>query len=61
MTPGPPPAEVVLSVTVEGQGRWSGVFVQSRTRASFLRIGPLERYARAIAARDRLIAAWCAG
>lgn len=50
-----------LSVAVEGQGRWSGVFVQSPERASFLLFGPLELYPRALAVRDRLLAAWQQG
>jgi hypothetical protein len=47
-----------LAVTVEGQGRWSGVFVQGPERAHFLLIGPLELHARAIAVRDRVLAEW---
>jgi hypothetical protein len=48
-----------LDVRIEGDGGHVSLFVQERTRAHFLFIGPLELHHLAAAARDQALARWC--
>ena len=55
-----PPARQ-FDVRLQDDRRWVSLFAGDSDRAMFLFYGPLERYHLAIAARDRALAAWCAG